>query len=140
MFAPTSLQWSTSARKPADLIQVSHAYIGSTYVGWWHAYKNALARPEVKWRPFDEWVRGVKVNAMPLLEIPVNREVKYDTPQPAVPRPPRDTNGTTRLSRTCRRMAGSLPPGIRGRLVAGRIRFLAAESQRLTDSQRWRVS
>jgi hypothetical protein len=71
--------------RQSDLILVSHAYIGGTYAGWWQAYENALARPEVKWRPFDEWVRAVKINAMPLAAIPVNREVKYDTPRPAVP-------------------------------------------------------
>lgn len=73
------------ASRPADLILVSHAYLGGTYQGWWQAYEQVLARPEVKWRPFDEWVRAVKVNAMPLADIPVNREVKYDTPRPAVP-------------------------------------------------------
>ncbi len=73
------------ATQQSDLILVSHAYIGGTYAGWWQAYESALARPEVKWRPFDEWVRAVKVNAVPLVEIPTNREVKYDTPRPAVP-------------------------------------------------------
>lgn len=73
------------ASQQSDLILVSHAYIGGTYAGWWQAYENALARPEVKWRPFDEWARAVKINAMPLVEIPTNREVKYDTPRPAVP-------------------------------------------------------
>ena len=73
------------ANPPADLILVSHAYLGGTRQGWWQAYEQALARPQVKWRPFEEWVRAVKVNAMPVAEIPVNREVKYDTPRPAVP-------------------------------------------------------
>jgi hypothetical protein len=73
------------ASHKSDLILVSHAYLGGTYSGWWQTYENALARPEVKWRRFDEWVRGVKVNAMPLAEIPVNREVKYDKPRPAIP-------------------------------------------------------
>ncbi len=71
--------------RTSDLILVSHAYLGGTYAGWWQTYESALARPEVKWRQFDEWVRTVKVNAMPLAGIPVNREVKYDTPRPAVP-------------------------------------------------------
>jgi hypothetical protein len=71
--------------RTSDLILVSHAYLGGTYAGWWQTYESALARPEVKWRQFDEWVRTVKVDAMPLAEIPVNREVKYDTPRPAVP-------------------------------------------------------
>jgi hypothetical protein len=73
------------ATQQSDLILVSHAYIGGTYAGWWQAYESALARPEIKWRPFDDWVGTVKVNAMPLVEIPTNREVKYDTPRPAVP-------------------------------------------------------
>jgi hypothetical protein len=73
------------ASRQSDLILVSHAYIGGTYEGWWQVYESALARPEVKWRPFEEWLRAVKVNAMSLGDIPVNREVKYDTPRPAVP-------------------------------------------------------
>jgi hypothetical protein len=73
------------ASHKSDPILVSHAYLGGIYAGWWQTYENALARPEVKWRQFDEWVRAVKVDPMPLAEIPVNREVKYDTPQPAIP-------------------------------------------------------
>jgi len=71
--------------RQSDLILVSHAYIGGTYQGWWQAYEKALGRPEVKWRPFNAWVRTVKVNELSLAEIPVNREVKYDMPRPAVP-------------------------------------------------------
>ena len=73
------------ASRQSDLILVSHAYIGGTYQGWWQAYEQALARTEVKWRPFEAWLRTVTVHAMPLAEIPINREVKYDTPRPAVP-------------------------------------------------------
>jgi len=73
------------ASRQSDLILVSHAYIGGTYAGWWQAYESALSRPEVKWRPFNDWVRAVKVNELPLANIPVNREVKYDVPRPAVP-------------------------------------------------------
>lgn len=71
--------------RQVDLILVSHAYIGGTYQGWWQAYESALARPEVKWQPFEKWIAAVKVNAMPVADIPVNREVKYDKPKPAVP-------------------------------------------------------
>jgi hypothetical protein len=73
------------ASRPSDLILVSHAYLGGMSVQWWRTYENALARTEVKWRGFDEWVRTVKVGAMPYAAIPVNREVKYDVPRPAVP-------------------------------------------------------
>lgn len=73
------------ASRPADLILVSHAYIGGMYAQWWHTYENALARKEVKWRGFDEWVHAVNVSERPYSEIPINREVKYETPNPAVP-------------------------------------------------------
>jgi len=73
------------ASSPADLILVSHAYIGGMYAQWWRTYENALGRNEVKWRGFDEWVQAVNVSERPYAEIPVNREVKYETPQPAVP-------------------------------------------------------
>jgi hypothetical protein len=71
--------------RPSDLILVSHAYLGGMSAQWWPTYENALARKEVKWRGFDEWVRAVKVGVLPYAEIPVNREVKYDVPRPAVP-------------------------------------------------------
>jgi len=70
-----------------DLILVSHAYIGGLYKEWWRVYQDALASSNVKWRGFDQWVGSVKVGAMPVADIPVNREVKYDTPKPAVPLP-----------------------------------------------------
>jgi hypothetical protein len=73
------------ASRPSDLILVSHAYIGGMAAQWWRTYENALARNEVKWRGFDEWVRSVKVSELPYAEIPVNREVKYEVPRPAVP-------------------------------------------------------
>ena len=69
----------------SDLILVSHAYIGGMYKDWWRVYEDALARKEIAWRSFDPWVASVKVAVQPLAEIPVNREVKYDTPKPSVP-------------------------------------------------------
>lgn len=73
------------ASRLSDLILVSHAYIGGMYKDWWRVYEAALARKEVAWHSFDSWIAGVKVNAQPLADIPVNREVKYDKPKPAVP-------------------------------------------------------
>lgn len=69
----------------SDLILVSHAYIGGLYTEWWRVYEAALSNKSITWRSFDQWVGSVKVNARPLAEIPVNREVKYDVPKPAVP-------------------------------------------------------
>jgi hypothetical protein len=73
------------ASRSSDLILVSHAYLGGMSVQWRRTYENAAARNEVKWRGFDEWVRTVKVGKLPYAEIPVNREVKYEVPRPAVP-------------------------------------------------------
>jgi hypothetical protein len=73
------------ASHQSDLILVSHAYLGGMHAGWWQVYEQVLARPEVKWRPFDEWVHAVKVNELPHADIPVNREVQYEVPRPAVP-------------------------------------------------------
>ena len=69
----------------SDLILVSHAYLGGQYTEWWRVYEAALANKLVAWRSFDQWVSSVKINARALVEIPVNREVKYDVPKPAVP-------------------------------------------------------
>ncbi len=69
----------------SDLILVSHAYIGGLYADWWRVYEAALANKHVTWRSFDQWVASVKIRPQPLAEIPVNREVKYDVPKPAVP-------------------------------------------------------
>jgi hypothetical protein len=44
-----------------------------------------LANTHVKWSSFEQWVGKVRINAQSLAEIPVNREVKYDVPKPAVP-------------------------------------------------------
>ena len=71
----------------SDLILVSHAYIGGLYKEWWQVYETALADKRVTWRSFDDWIGSVKVTAQNYSEIPVNREVKYDTPKPAVPLP-----------------------------------------------------
>ena len=69
----------------SDLILVSHAYLGGLYTEWWRVYEAALANKSVTWRSFDQWVGSVKISTQPLAEIPVNREVKYDVPKPAVP-------------------------------------------------------
>lgn len=73
------------ARRPTDMILVSHAYLGGTKIKWWRTYEAALSRPEVAWHGFDDWVRATKVVVLGYADIPVNREVKYVAPQPAVP-------------------------------------------------------
>jgi hypothetical protein len=73
------------ASRPSDMILVSHAYLGGTKIKWWRTYESALARNEVTWRGFNDWTRAVTVVQLPNAQIPVNREVKYMEPQPAVP-------------------------------------------------------
>jgi hypothetical protein len=70
---------------PSDLILVSHAYLGGTKLLWWRTYEAALARRDVAWRGFDGWLRATRPVAAANADIPVNREVKYVAPQPAVP-------------------------------------------------------
>lgn len=71
--------------RPSDLILVSHAYLGGTKARWWRTYEAALSRPEVAWRGFDAWVAALQPMDLPMAQVPVNREVKYDAPKPAVP-------------------------------------------------------
>lgn len=73
------------ARRTSDMILVSHAYLGGTKAKWWRTYEKALASDAVQWRRFDDWVKAVKVVVLPFEKIPVNREVKYEAPKPAVP-------------------------------------------------------
>lgn len=73
------------ARRPSDMILVSHAYLGGTKAKWWRTYEKALGSNDVQWRRFDDWVKAIQVVALPFDRIPVNREVKYDAPKPAVP-------------------------------------------------------
>jgi hypothetical protein len=67
------------------MILVSHAYLGGTKIRWWRTYEAALARREMAWRGFDDWLRATRQIASANADIPVNREVKYVAPKPAVP-------------------------------------------------------
>lgn len=73
------------ARRPSDLILVSHAYLGGTKAKWWRSYEAALDSKYVQWRKFDDWIKAVQLIELPYDKIPVNREVKYEAPKPAVP-------------------------------------------------------
>lgn len=73
------------AKKPKNMILVSHAYLGGTRQEWWEEYKKVLESDKVAWVGFDVWLRRQQLLAMPNSDIPVNREVKYVEPQPAKP-------------------------------------------------------
>jgi hypothetical protein len=73
------------ATRPSDVILVSHAYLGGTKAQWWRTYQAALDSKYVQWRKFDDWVKAVRQIDLPYGQIPVNREVKYEAPRPAVP-------------------------------------------------------
>jgi len=72
-------------KNPDSMILVSHAHLGGTKKEWWGAYEEALNSSRVTWRSFDNWMGKVTALEMPNEEIPVNREVKYMTPTPAIP-------------------------------------------------------
>ena len=65
------------------VILVSHAYLGGMKLRWWNAYQTVLDKSKVKWLGIDEF--AVVDYEMNNADIPVNREVKYETPAPEVP-------------------------------------------------------
>jgi hypothetical protein len=65
------------------VILVSHAYLGGTKLRWWNAYQNVLDNSKVNWLSIDEF--AAVDYEMNNADIPVNREVKYETPSPEVP-------------------------------------------------------
>lgn len=71
------------AKKPINMILVSHAYLGGTRLEWWKEYENALASDKINWNGFDKWMESQKVVTLPNNEIPMNTEVKYVSPNPA---------------------------------------------------------
>lgn len=73
------------AKKPANMILVSHAYLGGTRQEWWTEYKKVLETDLVEWVGFDEWIAKQEIKRLPNQEIPINREVKYVQPNPAKP-------------------------------------------------------
>lgn len=76
------------AKKPHRIMVASHAYLGGMKKEWWAVYEKLLDSSDIHWAAnFDDWVRpenGVNIQ-VPMSLIPVNREVKYDTPKPSTP-------------------------------------------------------
>lgn len=73
------------AKKPDNMILVSHAYLGGTRLEWWDEYKKALSAEGVSWKKFDEWARAQETISLSNKDIPLNTEVKYATPNPEKP-------------------------------------------------------
>ena len=73
------------AKKPTNMILVSHAYLGGTRLEWWQEYEKVLASDKVSWNGFDKWLENQKIITLPNSEIPMNKEVKYVKPNPAKP-------------------------------------------------------
>lgn len=70
------------AKKPKNMILVSHTYLGGTRLLWWQEYIKALNLPNLSWRGFDDWIADQEVKYLDNKDIPVNREVKYTSPNP----------------------------------------------------------
>jgi len=73
------------AKKPTNMILVSHAYLGGTRLEWWQEYEKALVSEKITWNGFDKWLNNQKIITLPNNEIPMNKEVKYVKPNPAKP-------------------------------------------------------
>ncbi len=71
------------AKKPKNMILVSHAYLGGTRLEWWEEYKQILESDQISWVDFDTWVNKQNILTISNTDIPINREVKYVQPQPA---------------------------------------------------------
>ena len=73
------------AKKPDNMITVSHAYLGGTRLEWWQEYEKVLCSKDLSWTGFDNWLKGQKVISLANAKIPLNKEVKYVAPNPAKP-------------------------------------------------------
>ena len=73
------------AKRPTNMIIVSHAYLGGTRLEWWKEYERVLCSQDLSWNGFDKWLKGQKIINLPNVKIPINNEVKYTTPSPAKP-------------------------------------------------------
>ena len=72
-------------KNPTNMILVSHAYLGGTRLEWWNEYQKALTSPDISWKWFDQWITEQSAIVLPNVNIPLNKEVKYGTPNPAKP-------------------------------------------------------
>ncbi len=76
------------AKMPKRIMFASHAYLGGMKQAWWDVYRQLLDSGEVHWAAdFDEWLQpenGVRLR-LPMILIPINREVQYTTPTPTTP-------------------------------------------------------
>ncbi len=73
------------AKKPKNMIVVSHAYLGGTRLEWWQQYQRVLTDEKIEWHGFDEWLKNQEIITLPNQEIPLNKEVNYTTPNPEKP-------------------------------------------------------
>ena len=73
------------AKQPANMILVSHAYLGGTRQAWWEEYQKVLDGEQITWRNFSDWLAAQKPWELPNADIPINREVQYVEAQPAQP-------------------------------------------------------
>lgn len=73
------------AKKPTNMVLVSHAYLGGTRLEWWNEYEKALSLEQISWNAFDDWIKNQEIITMANADIPLNKEVKYVQPKPAKP-------------------------------------------------------
>lgn len=70
------------AKEPSNMILVSHAYLGGTRLEWWNEYEKALSSDSVLWKDYQTWIEDNQIVLMDNIDIPINDEVKYVSPEP----------------------------------------------------------
>jgi hypothetical protein len=69
--------------KEDKIILVAQTHLSGVKLHWWNVYQEFLNANRVVWKSINEFTSNPIV--IPNPEIPINREVKYMTPQPKIP-------------------------------------------------------
>lgn len=73
----------TDALNYPKISPVSHTYIGGLKESWNKVYVNLFDSKKIVWKTLDEF--GKVDTQLSYADIPVNREVQYETPHPLIP-------------------------------------------------------
>ena len=69
--------------KEDKIILVAQTHLSGVKLYWWNVYQEFLNMKRVNWKSIDEFTKNPII--IPNKEIPINREVRYTTPQPKIP-------------------------------------------------------
>ncbi len=69
--------------KESKIILVAQTHLSGVKLHWWNVYQEFFNTMRINWKSIDEFTKNPII--MPNKNIPLNREVKYMTPQPRIP-------------------------------------------------------